>query len=67
MHAGAISAAMNTSGQVGGILCPIVYAVLTKNAGSSGTALLLTAALYAMGAACRWFVHPEKPLQTTTA
>jgi MFS transporter, ACS family, glucarate transporter len=61
-HAGAISAAMNTAGQVGGILSPIAYALLTRNSGSSITPLLVMAALYFFGALCWWFIHPERPL-----
>lgn len=62
-HSGAISAAMNTSGQVGGVLSPIVFALLTRNSGSWAAPLLLTAALYVAGACCWLFVHPEQPLK----
>lgn len=63
-NAGAVSAAMNTSGQVGGILSPIVYAMLTRGGGGAAEPLLLTAALYFLGALCWWFIHPERPLAT---
>jgi MFS transporter, ACS family, glucarate transporter len=61
-HAGSISATMNTAGQVGGVLSPIVAAFLTRNAASWAAPLLVTAALYFLGGLCWWFVHPEKPL-----
>lgn len=60
-HAGAISAAMNTAGQIGGILSPIVYALLAGDKGSE-LPLLLTAGFYLFGGLCWWFIHPEKPL-----
>lgn len=65
--AGAISAAMNTAGQIGGVLSPIVFAVLTRNSTSWASPLLLTGALYLFGALCWWFVHPEHRLGTETA
>ncbi len=67
-HAGTLSAAMNTSGQIGGVLSPIVFAYLTR-AHASGVPqaswagpLYVTAALYLLGALCWYFVHPERPL-----
>ncbi len=66
-HAGTLSAAMNTSGQIGGVLSPIVFALLTRGsaasssgAGSWAGPLYVTAALYLIGAACWCFVHPER-------
>jgi ACS family glucarate transporter-like MFS transporter len=67
-HAGTLSAAMNTSGQIGGVLSPIVFAYLTQ-AHASGVPqaswagpLYVTAVLYLLGALCWYFVHPERPL-----
>jgi MFS family permease len=64
-HAATISAAMNTSGQIGGVLSPIAFALLTRTSGSWASPLYLTAALYLGGAACWYFVHPERPLGST--
>lgn len=61
-HAAVISATMNTCGQIGGVLSPVLFAILSKRSGDWNTPLYLTAALYALGAACWYFVHPEKPL-----
>jgi MFS transporter, ACS family, glucarate transporter len=67
-HAGTLSAAMNTSGQIGGVLSPIVFAYLTQAhasgvpRGSWAGPLYVTAALYLLGALCWYFVHPERPL-----
>ncbi len=61
-HAAAVSAAMNTSGQVGGVLSPIVFAFLTRTRASWAAPLFVTAALYLGGAVCWYFVHPERTL-----
>jgi ACS family glucarate transporter-like MFS transporter len=61
-HAGTVSATMNTAGQVGGILSPIIFALLTRNATTWEAPLFLIAGLYFFGGLCWWFVHPERPL-----
>ena len=61
-HAATVSAAMNTSGQVGGVLSPIVFAFLTRTRASWAAPLFVTAALYLGGAVCWYFVHPERTL-----
>jgi MFS transporter, ACS family, glucarate transporter len=61
-HAATVSAAMNTSGQVGGVLSPIVFAFLTRTSASWAAPLFVTAALYLGGAVCWYFVHPEQTL-----
>jgi ACS family glucarate transporter-like MFS transporter len=61
-HAAVLSAAMNTSGQIGGVLSPIVFAYLTRGRTSWAEPLECTAALYLLGALCWYFVHPERPL-----
>ena len=61
-HAATLSAAMNTSGQIGGVMSPIAFALLTRTSASWAGPLYLTAALYLIGAASWYFVHPERPL-----
>jgi len=61
-QAATVSAAMNTSGQIGGVLSPIAFAVLTRSSASWAAPLFVTAALYLLGAGCWYFVHPERPL-----
>jgi ACS family glucarate transporter-like MFS transporter len=61
-HAATVSAAMNTSGQIGGVLSPIAFALLTRTSASWASPLYLTAALYLAGAGCWYFVHPERAL-----
>jgi MFS transporter, ACS family, glucarate transporter len=66
-HAATLSAAMNTSGQIGGVLSPIVFALLTRTSDSWARPLYLTAALYLVGGGCWYFVHPEQPLLNASA
>jgi ACS family glucarate transporter-like MFS transporter len=61
-HAATISAAMNTSGQIGGVLSPIAFAFLTRASASWAAPLYVTAALYLAGAVCWYFVHPERAI-----
>jgi ACS family glucarate transporter-like MFS transporter len=61
-RAGSIGAAMNTAGQIGGILSPIVFSLLTRDRSSWALPLLVIAALYLLGALSWSFVHPERPL-----
>jgi MFS transporter, ACS family, glucarate transporter len=61
-HAGTLSAAMNTSGQIGGILSPIIFPILTRNGSDWSVPLYLTAFLYFVGAVCWCFIHAERPL-----
>jgi MFS transporter, ACS family, glucarate transporter len=56
-HAGFVSAAMNTAGQIGGTLSPIVFAWTTER-WDSMYALGIIAVLYMMGAACWAWVRP---------
>ncbi len=57
-HAGLVSACMNTAGQVGGFVSPIIAASFAN----WSHALALTAALYFFGAICWLFVEPHKHL-----
>jgi ACS family glucarate transporter-like MFS transporter len=61
-QAATVGAAMNTFGQIGGVLSPIAFAYLTRSSVSWAAPLYVTAALYLAGAACWYFVHPERPL-----
>lgn len=58
-HAATLSAAMNTSGQIGGVLSPIVFALLTRHQASWTAPLYWTAGLYLLGSICWIFIHPE--------
>jgi len=61
-RAGTVGAYMNTAGQVGGILSPIVYSMLTKAPGSGNDPIFVIAGLYLAGGAAWYFIHPERTL-----
>ena len=62
-HAGLVSACMNTCGQVGAFLSPIVLAMFINKEPANWTApLCIQAGLYLVGAVCWWFVDPRKPI-----
>ena len=51
-HAGTLSAAMNTAGQIAGVLSPLIVGFCVQQFGSWNAPLYLTAALYGLGAVC---------------
>jgi MFS family permease len=55
-----LSATMNTAGQVGGILSPIVLAYIVDRLGNWNMPLQILAALYFMAAVCWAFINPER-------
>ena len=61
-HAGAITAAMNTAGQIGGVLSPVLYSLLAHDSSSHLAPVLLIATLYLFGGLCWCFVHPARVL-----
>ncbi len=64
-HSGLVSATMNTMGQVGGMLSPIVLALLVERSGAAGKWLLplqLIAGLYALAALSWLFINPRRRL-----
>jgi MFS transporter, ACS family, glucarate transporter len=61
-HAGIMSAAMNTSGQIGGILSPLVLAYIVQWSGDWRLPLVIMSALYAIAALAWLVVDPRRPL-----
>lgn len=61
-RAGALSGAMNTSGQVGAILSPILIALVVQRSGIPSAPLFLTGTLFLFGAICWLWVDPTKPV-----
>jgi ACS family glucarate transporter-like MFS transporter len=61
-RAGAVSGAMNTSGQVGAILSPILIAFVAQRFANPNASLFLTGVLFLMGAVCWLGVDPTKPV-----
>lgn len=57
---GIVSAAMNTAGQIGGFLSPIVLALLVDRFADWSLPLYVMAALYAVSAVSWLFVNPER-------
>ena len=65
-QSGLVSATMNTIGQVGGILSPIVLAWLVERSGAAGQWLLplqIIAVLYLLAALSWLFIDPTKVIQ----
>jgi len=61
-RSGAVSAAMNTSGQVGAILSPILVAAVVQRFSQWSAPLYLTGVLFLLGALCWLWVDPTKPV-----
>jgi len=59
-HAGTLSAAMNTSGQIGGVLSPLIVGASVQWFGSWSAPLYLTAAMYVVGAICWGWIDPSR-------
>jgi ACS family glucarate transporter-like MFS transporter len=58
-NAGLMGAVMNTAGQVGGILCPIVVAYLVKQYGDWSLPIYVLSGIYAAAALCWLFIRPD--------
>jgi ACS family glucarate transporter-like MFS transporter len=59
-HAGTLSGAMNTSGQIGGVLSPMIVGLCVQWFGSWSAPLYLTAGLYVVGAICWAWIDPSR-------
>lgn len=65
-HAGVVSAAMNTAGQVGAFLCPLVVGYMVKWFGDWTAPVYLIGVLYCLGALCWLAINPTKPVWPAT-
>jgi MFS transporter, ACS family, glucarate transporter len=62
-HAGLVTGTMNTTGQIGAFLSPIILPLfLKKGAEDWATPLYIAGALYLAGAVSWLFVDPRKPI-----
>jgi ACS family glucarate transporter-like MFS transporter len=61
-HAGVVSAVMNTSGQIGSLLCPLVVAYSVEWFGSWNLPLYMMGFLFLLGAVCWLIIDPRKPV-----
>ena len=61
-HAGVVSAAMNTSGQIGSLISPVLTIALVSAFGDWNAPLYLIGILLFAGAVCWCFVDPRQPV-----
>jgi MFS transporter, ACS family, glucarate transporter len=62
-HGGVVAAFMNTAGQVGGTISPILGALFLTHLGSWDYALYAIGVLYFLGALCWFLVDPAHRVQ----
>ena len=63
-HPGLVTGTMNTAGQIGAFLSPIILPLfLKKGAEDWATPLYIAGAFYLVGAACWLFVDPRRPIR----
>lgn len=63
-RSGMVSACMNTAGQVGGMLSPVILALVVREFSDWAVPLYVTAILYGFGALCWLLIDASKPLDT---
>ena len=64
-HAGVVSGAMNTFGNLGGALSPVVVGLCLQRWGSWNTPLLTVAVFYVVAGVCWLGIDPEQPIRDT--
>ena len=61
-HAGTLSGAMNTAGNIGGFCCGILFGQLVQSSGNYNLPLYMIAGMLIVSAVLFAFIDPEKPL-----
>ena len=61
-HAGTLSGAMNTAGNIGGFCCGILFGELVQQSGNYNLPLYMICAMLIMSAVLFAFINPEKPI-----
>ncbi|MBQ7419964.1 MAG: MFS transporter [Prevotella sp.] len=61
-HAGTISGAMNTAGNIGGFCCGILFGQLVQQSGNYNLPLYMIAGMLLVSALLFAFINPEKPI-----
>ena len=61
-HTGMVGAAMNTAGQVGSLLCPLIVAYSLQWFGNWNIIIYLMGALFLTGAVAWWVIDPHRPV-----
>lgn len=64
-HAGTISGAMNTAGNIGGFCCGILFGELVQQSGNYNLPLYMIAVMLLVSAVLFAFINPEKPIIKT--
>ena len=64
-HAGTISGAMNTAGNIGGFCCGILFGELVQQSGNYNLPLYMIAVMLLVSAVLFVFINPEKPIIKT--
>ena len=64
-HAGTVSGAMNTAGNIGGFCCGILFGELVQQSGNYNLPLYMIAAMLIVSAVLFAFINPEKPIVST--
>lgn len=65
-HAGTLSGAMNTAGNIGGFCCGILFGELVQQSGNYNLPLYMIAVMLIVSAVLFAFINPEKPIVDTT-
>ncbi|MFO1448431.1 MAG: MFS transporter [Opitutaceae bacterium] len=66
-NAGVVSATMNTAGQVGSLLCPLIVAYTLKWFNNWDISIFIMSALFFIGALCWGIINPGKKLHLHAA
>lgn len=61
-HAGTVSGAMNTAGNIGGFCCGILFGELVQQSGNYNLPLYMIAVMLIISAVLFAFINPEKPI-----
>ena len=61
-HAGTLSGAMNTAGNIGGFCCGILFGQLVESSGNYNLPLYMIAGMLLVSACLFTFINPEKPI-----
>lgn len=61
-HAGTLSGAMNTAGNIGGFCCGILFGELVQQSGNYNLPLYMIAVMLLISALLFAFINPEKPI-----
>ena len=65
-HAGTLSGAMNTAGNIGGFCCGILFGELVQQSGNYNLPLYMIAVMLIVSAVLFAFINPEKPIISDT-